>query len=202
MNVVALGLPAYTGPYISDGKLQSSVLFGRTEPVDELDALSRLHDTAYAYYGDAKHREAADAIYYEGASKLNGTLPKVAAVLVKYGNYVERQFEKTAEAATGGVFGLAKLVVSNLLNTQSRLDGTYLKQERSDVLSLYSRDPVLNMGGSMLYSGIDQLPPTQLYTGEIKGTVSKVQDTKKETAPTAVNKGGRWRRRKRRGWWQ
>ncbi len=52
--------PNYTGPYISNGKLQESVPFGDKTPKDELDALSRLHDSAYAKWDDRLHRSVAD----------------------------------------------------------------------------------------------------------------------------------------------
>jgi hypothetical protein len=160
------GLPNYTGPYISDGKLQQSVLFGKAEPKDALDALSRLHDTAYAYYSDAAHRAAADEIYYESAKELDGKVPAVAAVLVKYGNYVGRQAVKTAEAfASGNPFALPMLVYNNSKELVQRIDGTYLKKEKADVLSLFTQDPNLNGQGKSLAGGLYDPKPTAVASG-------------------------------------
>jgi len=80
----------YTGPYISDGEFQTSVKFGKSTPVDRLDALSRYHDSAYANWFDLEHRAAADYIYYRDAHRLPGFVPRVAAYAVLYGNVYAR----------------------------------------------------------------------------------------------------------------
>ncbi len=135
----------YTGPYWSDGKLQESVAFGESEPLSELDALSRLHDTAYATYQDRAHREAADMIYNEQATKLAGRFPSLAGNLVLYGNYTARQGEQLARDVLSvpgmPLIGLIKHGIKNLFNANKMVNGTYLKQERQDIERLYSLDP-------------------------------------------------------------
>lgn len=79
----------YTGPYWSDGKLQSSVEFGRTPPGSALDAESRLHDSAYAHYNDTQHRIAADYIYNEHLANL-GSTEAIVGETVFIGNQVLR----------------------------------------------------------------------------------------------------------------
>ncbi len=79
----------YTGPYWSDGKLQSSVEFGKTPPGSALDAESRLHDSAYAHFDDVYHRIAADYIYNENVEKL-GSKGALIGSAVMIGNQVVR----------------------------------------------------------------------------------------------------------------
>ncbi|QJZ28416.1 hypothetical protein 2 [Forsythia suspensa luteo-like virus] len=143
----------YVGPYWSNGRVQSSVEFGDEAPIDELDELARLHDTAYAHWQDEAHREAADAIFAEEARKLKGKYgsklaanPKLAAAAVEYGNYTARSLKKLVKDSTqfaalgpfGIPLGLAKNVVQNMLANQARIRGTHLARERADVLKYYS----------------------------------------------------------------
>jgi len=76
----------YTGPYLSDGKIQPSVAFGKTEPRSELDAISRDHDTSYALFNDRANRRFADYVYWQRSRKLPGFFPKLAGAIVYYGN--------------------------------------------------------------------------------------------------------------------
>jgi hypothetical protein len=146
-----IDLGNYTGPYWSDGKIQPSVEFGESEPQSELDALSRLHDTAYAHYKDRAHREAADAIYAREAKKLVGKFPELAGNVVQYGNYTGRQATKLASdvgqfsfiPGLGPVYGLAKFAIGNILDSQKRIDGTHLAKELKHIEQLYARDPML-----------------------------------------------------------
>lgn len=145
----------YVGPYWSDGKVQSSVVWGNKEPTDALDALARQHDAAYAHFTDRPHREAADALFAEEARKLTQKYgkgwaadPKVAATLVQYGNYATRQAAKLGEytkygtsGMAGNVIGAVRFGISNLLNAGKMVNGTYLKQERNDVSKFYGTDP-------------------------------------------------------------
>lgn len=145
----------YVGPYWSDGKVQSSVVWGNKEPTDALDNLARQHDAAYAHYQDRPHREAADALFAEEARKLTQKYgkgwaadPKVAAALVQYGNYAQRQAAKLGEytkygtsGIAGNLIGAGRFVVGNLLDAGKMVNGTYLKQERNDVLKFYGTDP-------------------------------------------------------------
>lgn len=141
----------YTGPYWSDGKLQTSVEFGTAEPQSQLDALSRLHDTAYAHYSDREHREAADMWYNTEAKKLAGQFPELAGSVVLYGNYTSRQASQLASdigkfsflPGLGAIYGAAKFVGTNLVNSQKMINGTYLKKEKQDVLKLFETDPAL-----------------------------------------------------------
>lgn len=145
----------YVGPYWSDGKKQSSIEWGNKEPTDALDNLARNHDAAYAHYKDRPHREAADALFAEEARKLTQKYgkgwaadPKVAATLVQYGNYATRQAAKLGEytkygtsGIAGNLIGAGRFVVGNLLDAGKMVNGTYLKQERNDVLKFYGTDP-------------------------------------------------------------
>lgn len=139
----------YTGPYWSDGKLQTSVMFGEAEAVNALDELSRLHDTVYAKYPDRAHREAADMWYNSEAKKLTGQFPQLAANAVLYGNYASRQAGKLANdvktysflPGIGGIIGAAKFAVDNISNAQKMINGTYLKKEKEDIFQLFEQDP-------------------------------------------------------------
>lgn len=221
MNVPE-SLPNYTGPYISDGKFQSSVMFGSTKPKDELDALSRLHDTAYAYYEDRAHREAADRIYSDAAKKLRGKFPELAADIVNYGNYTGRQAGQLASDVLTytPIAGVVKFAGTNLLNMYRMINGTYLKKEIADVKSLYSRDPGYDIpvrhtsSARMNVTGdIDQGFQTQDFVPIVHNFQ---QGTTYDGSPPVSNdigtygnvplvesrrNGGARRRRKRRRWW-
>jgi len=132
----------YTGPYWSDGKFQESVAFGESEPMDALDALSRLHDTAYAIYKDDRHREAADLIYGEDASILPGAGAAAAAATVTYGNAAARRAARWASVQLNPV-GQALFVYGELSDAKDRLSGTYLAKEKDAIRELYKQDPKL-----------------------------------------------------------
>ncbi len=138
----------YTGPYWSDGKLQESVEWGETSPQSALDWLSRQHDSAYAHYKDSRHREAADLIYMREAKKLAGRFPELAGNLVGYGNYTGRQVGKLlsdvglSTKLTGNpLLGVVKYGVGGIMDNVKRINGTYLKNELSDVNKFYGTDP-------------------------------------------------------------
>ncbi len=119
--------------------------FGETEPTDALDALSRLHDTAYATYSDRKHREAADMIYNEEAKKLGERFPNLAGNIVLYGNYASRQAEKlSSDISSYWLLGPLVFQIENMMDATKMIDGTYLKSERQDILNLYATDPKLH----------------------------------------------------------
>ncbi len=137
----------YVGPYWSDGALQESVEWGNRPALNELDALARQHDAAYAHYKDERHREAADALFAEGASKLKGKYgdklaedPRVAATLVKYGNYAARKASKLPEYASMGGLGILKYGYDHIKEMTQRIDGSYLSKEKSDVRKFYEAD--------------------------------------------------------------
>lgn len=194
----------YTGPYWSDGKFQESVAFGESEPLSQLDALSRLHDTAYATYKDRAHREAADLIYNEQATKLAGKFPELAGNLVLYGNYTARQAKQLAQdvALVPGMplVGLVKHGISNLINSNRMVKGTYLKQERKDIEELYSRDPMKgrsvgnsHLAGKELRSLTKGLADGIKTTANfVKGVTSKIRstsgNTRKDSKPVPETK--------------
>jgi hypothetical protein len=75
----------YTGPWLSDGKFQSSVAHGRRKPNSKLDALSRDHDTAYALSKTDAQRRKADRVYYRKTRDMSW-FPRLAGNIVLYGN--------------------------------------------------------------------------------------------------------------------
>lgn len=115
----------YTGPYRSDGQWQASVPFGKSNPQSKLDALSRLHDTAYATYSDYGHRTAADSLYKKESDKLVGLFPKLAGHAVVYGN-------KIAQAASTDPFTNALNLYDYMLNE---------KKYKKEIQALYATDP-------------------------------------------------------------
>jgi len=140
----------YTGPHWSNGKYQESVEWGDANPQSELDYLSRQHDSAYARFKDPKHREAADRIYHDQATKLAGKFPQLAGNLVLYGNHTGRQGEKLfsnvkSGAMLGGPIGaLAGAIYTaggNIVDNMSRINGTYLKKEIAEIEKFYESDP-------------------------------------------------------------
>jgi hypothetical protein len=138
----------YTGPYWSNGKIQESVEWGDQDPKSQLDWLSRQHDSAYAHFKDAKHREAADLLYMKEAKKLAGKYPELAGNLVGYGNYTGRQFAKLGQDValstklTGNpLLGVVKYGIGGIQDSYKRINGTYLKNELSDIEGFYKTDP-------------------------------------------------------------
>lgn len=134
-------LPNYTGPYISDGKFQTSVKFGSAVPKDRLDKLSRLHDTAFKEFSDYGHRTAANSIYHNDA-KSGNTMSQIAGAAVLYGNQV-------LGASRGLSFNLPAIVYGGVRNALNLHD--YVKNEKKykqDVKNLYAQDP---MRGNVRY---------------------------------------------------
>lgn len=132
-------LPNYTGPYRSDGKFQTSVEFGKTAPKDKLDALSRLHDSAYAKYKDYGHRVAADSIYNQEAKKLVGKFPSLAGDLVVYGNQTGRSVSNLASNASYGPLGFVYGAVKNMYNLNDYMVNQ--KKYAREVSDYYDTDP-------------------------------------------------------------
>lgn len=149
-------VPNYTGPFISNGGFQTSVEFGDRVPKDALDALSRLHDSAYAKYSDRAHRMAADAIYAEEAAKLEGMFPAAAGFAVRYGNQTKDSLMnivgKTKDYAYLGP--LAGLVIGAVDNGYTLYDYMLNSDEyKNDVLKYYATDPYIHLqpgGGSKI----------------------------------------------------
>jgi hypothetical protein len=142
MNVPE-NFPNYTGPYISDGKFQSSVEFGQTPPKDALDAISRLHDSAYAHWDDSQHRRAADIIYAKEAAKIDDSLAGIAGFSVLYGNQILRSTENLLGLSTYPTpLNLVKVVYGGAKNLYDLID--YVQNERryqQDVREFYDIDP-------------------------------------------------------------
>lgn len=137
----------YTGPYWSDGRFQTSVEFGESKPTSELDAASRLHDSAYARFGDQQHRRAADVIYAETTNDIGGASAFVGQA-VKYGNYainaaselsrdVGWGFELAGEL--GALVGLAYAEYKFITDIDDWNENSM--KYISDVNSYYLRDP-------------------------------------------------------------
>lgn len=180
------------GPYWSDGKLQESVEFGSAPALHELDALARLHDTAYARYKDDKHRTAADMIFAQEAEKLKqkyGTKwaenPHVAAALVQYGNHAKRAATRIGTnvgegfkiaGPIGAIGGLVYSGLQNISQANQMVKGTYLQQERDDIKKLYATDPWLKTS--------DKIPGSSVKTSElVKGGKALLEKMKKLVQP-------------------
>lgn len=131
---------SYTGPYWSDGKLQSSVEFGKTPPGSALDAESRLHDSAYAHYQDLQHRMAADEIYEMNTRNL-GTVANAAGKAVVYGNQTIRSgMNLGTNVMKYGPLGLIVGAVQNAYNLYDYMvnEEKYVKE----VKAYYDTDPI------------------------------------------------------------
>lgn len=133
----------YTGPFWSNGRLQSSVEFGDSVPLDPVDFESRLHDSAFAHFGDARHRAAADWIYKENLSKVSSLKSSVVRNLPFYGNLL------SAGHVSGLFSPLSPVIVADAIlrgyrHSQRFRAGEY-KKEIADVLKFYKEDPY-NMG--------------------------------------------------------
>lgn len=131
---------SYTGPYWSDGKLQSSVEFGKTPPGSALDAESRLHDSAYAHYQDLQHRMAADEIYEMNTRNL-GITGNLAGKAVVYGNQTIRSgMNLGTNVMKYGPLGLVVGAVQNAYNLYDYMinEEKYVKE----VKAYYETDPI------------------------------------------------------------
>lgn len=164
----------YTGPFVSNDKFQKSVAFGDQAPVDELDSYSRLHDTAYAYYGPGINRKAADSLYHERVSKLPGQLPSLAGDAVLYGNAGLHSLGNLVnDVGTGFKFaglpgalgGLIYGAVENMtdlyqyMTENEQAKKKILGMERTDPHPEYQLGPQEVNPGNALLKGI-QLPTT------------------------------------------
>lgn len=140
--VVNLGFAKvnYTGPYISDGKFQTSVEFGKTPPLDRLDAFSRLHDSAFAHFDDYGHRTAANSIYHD-QTKNGNSVENFAGNIVLYGNQAKTSFENLSR----GVNSLPLLLYGGVKNMYNLADyATNEKKYKQEVLDYFETDPFKN----------------------------------------------------------
>jgi len=131
----------YTGPYLSDGKLQASVEFGLAEPQSKMDALSRLHDSAYAKFSDDAHRAAADSIYNAEVKKLQGLFPALAGSLVLYGNSTINSVNNLVKYASFGLPGIVYGAIKNMIDLNDKMVNG--DKYRREVLDYYKTDPAL-----------------------------------------------------------
>ncbi len=191
----------YTGPYWSDGKIQSSVEFGSTEPSSALDELSRLHDSAYAHFDDERHRAAADLIYYQEAIKLKEAFPSLAANLVLYGNYAIREgIELFNDITSYGFLGPLGPLVGAIYNATGHFsdynqmfNGQWLVKEMQEVQEFYKTDPRRNTIEPEVYA--TRRPPG--YSNRVDVTEVK-PETNLDYNWVAANRLGRRKRRRRR----
>jgi hypothetical protein len=110
----------YTGPFLSDGKFQSSVAYGKAPPKSMLDRLSRDHDTAYALAKSDLDRRKADKIYYAATRRMSW-FPRFAGDIVLYGNDPMLFLSDAIDWAAG--FG------ANMGNGNGNQRGQRLRQE-------------------------------------------------------------------------
>ncbi len=135
-------VPNYTGPYISNGEFQSSVEFGNVAPKDELDAYSRLHDSAYAKFSDRLHRTVADEIYYEGTRSIDSQLANLAGNLVMFGNHTMRSAYEITDSIKYLGNPLLGLVVGGVRNAYDLYDYTINRESvRKEIEDYFDSDP-------------------------------------------------------------
>jgi hypothetical protein len=138
----------YIGPYWSDGKWQESVEFGTAPTLSDVDAASRLHDSAYARFKDAQHRTAADEIYSATLKKLGGPKSGLADVPL-YGNFVKNRVSNigsdfvTGVRTAGLLGGLGSLVYNGVKGVVTNYDLiTNGAKYRDEVMAYYDTDPM------------------------------------------------------------
>lgn len=144
----------YTGPWWSNGQFISSVEFGPEIAKSALDELSRLHDSAYnKFSGDENMLEAADMWYYDHAILISGKFPKLAAIVVNYGNYAVRRATSLAKnialgfrtaGPAGVIFALVGTTVKNIIDLQNKIDMKESKKKNKYIERLeqyYRTDP-------------------------------------------------------------
>nr|WRQ65267.1 hypothetical protein [Tolivirales sp.] len=161
----------YTGPYWSDGSIQTSVEFGESQPTDYVDEMSRLHDSAYAKFkGDDNMLRAADEIYYESLLKDPSAKAKLAREAVLYGNYTVSKLARLAEiektAASLGPLGLLGGLlyfgVENIFDMNSRLTGDKYSKEKTILRDYYETDP--RKTGPQPGASVPAVPETAVST--------------------------------------
>lgn len=170
-----LGVPGsgsiqnYTGPGLSNGLFQNSVEFGTALPTNDLDALARLHDSAYAKYKDRAHRRAADKIFADAAGKIPNSEALLAKNAVRYGNQVKGSFDNLSKRASQGLpFGpvgvLGGLVYGAIENNLDLHDYMINGQKyEKEVLDYYKTDPHLDLqpGGRKFNQAETRIPRTR-----------------------------------------
>jgi len=191
-------LPNYTGPYISNGEIQASVEFGNRKPKDPLDALSRLHDSAYAKWTDRLHRTVADQMYGEEVAQLQSLSADMAGTAVVYGNHVGRSTAVIWDSFID--YGPLGLVVGGIRNS-SDLDDLvkYGADVREEIIRYRKTDPFPHfqigrskkMGNSdskRYASDFDVNTGGWLDPNRPGGSVSRKADSEKSSAATPDKK--------------
>jgi hypothetical protein len=130
----------YTGPYWSNGQIQSSVPFGDADPIDEVGIQSRLHDTAYHVFQDQPHREAADWIYRHNVGLISGGKARLVGDAPFFFNSLET-YEDFLLITPLAIPTLVGHYVERE-NRASQISSGALQQEIKDVLKLYDSDPL------------------------------------------------------------
>jgi len=182
-----LGIPGtgrvqnYTGPGLSDGAFQSSVEFGVSTPVNDLDALARLHDSAYAKYPDRAHRRVADRIFADAAAKIPNSEALLAGSLVRYGNQARGAFSNISKRASdGALFGpmgaLGGVIYGGIENALDLHD--YMlhgDQYEKEILAYYGTDPHANLqlGGDKKNQTTFNIPKTRWNNPRAKVQMEK-----------------------------
>jgi len=154
LNSMASFMPEAAGNYIgpgwSDGKFQSSVEWGSSEPQSELDLEAYYHDSAYKKFSDEAHRQAADSIFADNAARIKGELPPLARTAVSQGNMLSRSVTRTTRnvasgaalaGVPGAIIGLVYTGLQNLAMANDLLPGKTRDNLRKEVLDYYASDP-------------------------------------------------------------
>ncbi len=142
-------LPAYTGPYRSDGKFQTSVPFGKTPPSSHIEWASRLHDTMYAFYpNNLAAREAADRWYHRQVSS-HGDVGKFLGGAVLSGNQNlrgrSRNFRGT-EPHTNIYDGFYDRVMREIVRRDNMVKGAYAPTDNTSMNNRYFEVEVTDDG--------------------------------------------------------
>jgi hypothetical protein len=97
----------YCGPYWSDGKFQSSVVDGKSNPVSQLDAECKRHDSAYATAKTEEDLVNADQQFYTATQTL-GVRGPIYGNLVLHGNKVARLYKNLLQGKNMKWFSQSK----------------------------------------------------------------------------------------------
>ncbi len=132
----------YTGPYWSNGRIQQSVEFGDAFPRTWTGYNSRLHDSAFKHFPDARHRMAADYIYRQSLRLDDTKFGQMVRNMPFIGNntgFVMRLLTdpKTIPSLVGNVIathGQEALLLAYVWSGN-------LDKEIADVLQYYQTDP-------------------------------------------------------------
>lgn len=150
----------YTGPYLSDGRLQASVANGKSKPNSRLDKLSREHDTAYALCRSEGCLREADLAYYK-ATRTMSLFPRIAGDLVLYFNDPKRLFMVEDVVLKRG----AKMGNENGRERASRLRRESRQVNGKDIIFPSSTVLLPNQAGVYTPEG-DVVPVTRTVEGQ------------------------------------